>query len=548
MKEINMSCTRCGNKFTLSHTDLEFIERIKDPVPNICFECRAAQRLAFWPFGKFSKRVCDKTGEPLISIFSSRARFPVFSNAAWNAEDWDLPFLEYDSSKSFFDQLFELQSKVPKAAQFGAQNINSDYCDDVWESKDCCLCRSILACENLSYSYRNVRCRDSRDLFYCYDMEQSYDCTFCLKCFNVQYSIDVRDSFDSAFLYDCRNVRNCFFSWNLRNKEYYIYNKPYSKEEYEQEIKKFKTGSRTEFKKLQKDFLQRIANEAIHKQSHNTKIINASGDYLSECKNCNDCFFFDNSENCARITRGISNKDSMDACGLWKSELAYDVNQGDGYQIKHSSYFINCRESEYLDSCTNCSFCFGCVGLRNKSYCILNKQYSENEYAARLSQIKEDMQKRGEYGEFLPYKMAYVGYNLSIADLLFPKSQAEVESLGGFFEDMDLPSTEGIKESTDADDISEVNDFGDQCILICKKTGRPFSFTPSDIYFFKTHKIALPELYHDVRAMERIQQIFSLKENHTQCVFCKKDIVAYYNEKLGYKKIACEDCYQREIV
>ena len=46
---------------------------------------------------------------------------------------------------------------------------------------------------------------------------------------------------------------------------------------------------------------------------------------------------------------------------------------------------------------------FGCIGLRSgKSYCILNKQYSREEYIATVKKIIEDMKRRGEWGEFFP--------------------------------------------------------------------------------------------------------------------------------------------------
>ncbi len=32
------------------------------------------------------------------------------------------------------------------------------------------------------------------------------------------------------------------------------------------------------------------------------------------------------------------------------------------------------------------------------------------------------------------------------------------------------------------------------------------------------------------------------------CVFCSKPIVHYYPPEWGYQKIACEECYQREVI
>ncbi|MEI6774387.1 MAG: hypothetical protein WCL18_06470 [bacterium] len=41
----------------------------------------------------------------------------------------------------------------------------------------------------------------------------------------------------------------------------------------------------------------------------------------------------------------------------------------------------------------SCSFCLGCVGLKNKSFCILNKQYTKEERFELANKIFEQMDK-----------------------------------------------------------------------------------------------------------------------------------------------------------
>ncbi len=47
----------------------------------------------------------------------------------------------------------------------------------------------------------------------------------------------------------------------------------------------------------------------------------------------------------------------------------------------------------YCKLLTGCQNCFGCISLRNASYCILNKQYTKEEYEALVPQIIEHMSK-----------------------------------------------------------------------------------------------------------------------------------------------------------
>ncbi len=95
---------------------------------------------------------------------------------------------DYDSSRPFFSQLKELQEKVLRPHQAGENNTNCDWCDDVWDSQNCYLCRSLANSENVCYSYRIVSCRDSFDLSVSFFVENSYDCLFCFNSFNLNFS------------------------------------------------------------------------------------------------------------------------------------------------------------------------------------------------------------------------------------------------------------------------------------------------------------------------------------------------------------------------
>ena len=542
-------CGNCEKSFVIESSDFEFYKRLNTIPPRMCPRCRMEKRLGFWPFGKFHKRTCDLTGEKMISVFPPDAGFPVYLRKHWYSDEWNPPEMEYDSTKPFFEQILELHSKSPRPHQFGEKNENCEYGDDAWESKNCYLSRSFLRCENLWYSYRAIRCKDSSDLLYCFDADQSYDCIYCFKVFRVKHAFDTRDSMESAFLYDCRNVQNCFMCWNLRNKQYHIMNVPYSKEEYEKKLKEYNLGSREGFERARKDFEEKVKTEAIHKATFNTKVQNVSGDYLTECKNCQECYFFEESEDCKFMHRGLSNKNSQDGTGILRGELIYDINQlTDGYMLKHSNFCTNCRESEYLDFCENCEYCFGCIGIKNKKFCIFNKQYTEEEYKKLITRIKEDMKKKGEYGEFFPLSMAYIGYNLTLGGIIFSKTKEQIESLGGRWEELEKPQTKGLDIVGKIDDIQDVGEEIIKKAIICKETGRPFNITRDELTFLKQHSITLPELYPDVRTMHRVQKLLSVKERKVNCHFCKKEIITYRIEELRYEKISCIECYNKEVI
>ncbi|MCX6721778.1 MAG: hypothetical protein NTY04_01105, partial [Candidatus Staskawiczbacteria bacterium] len=458
---------------------------------------------------------------------------------------------DYDSSRPFIEQLVELQSKVPHPHQVGAKNVNCDWTDDWWESRECYLCRSGYRNEYLSYAYRVFTSKNSIDLTYCSDVERSYDCLYCFKSYNLKYSFNSRDCMDSSFLYDCRNCQNCFMCWNLRNQKYCILNQPYSKEEYEKKIKEYNLKSRTAVDELKKDFWQHIRQDAVHRQNYNIQTVQSAGNFLNNDKNCYQSYFIDDSENCRYCFRGAMSKDCIDqvSCGVTEKSGLGVLDQW-GYENICNLYTTNCRYGAYLDNCEECEYCFGCVGLRKKKYCILNNQYTEKEYKELNAKIKNDMKRNGEWGKSFPLPAAYAGYNVSLAQMMFPITKDQVLKFVAKWEKTVEPRYENIVRGDDLPDtIKEVSDEIIKQRILCPETKLSYNITREELSFYREHGIPLPQRHFDWRTLERFKP-FSLMviSQRGACNYCKKEIEHYYSPELGFKKIACLECYQREVV
>ncbi|MBI4652962.1 hypothetical protein HY750_01795 [Candidatus Kuenenbacteria bacterium] len=216
--------------------------------------------------------------------------------------------------------------------------------------------------------------------------------------------------------------------------------------------------------------------------------------------------------------------------------------------MKHSNYCVDCRESEYLDYCFGCENCFGCVGLKSKSYSILNKQYSKEDYRALVAKIKTAMENDGSYEEFFPYKMARGGYNLSLAGIFFPKTKEEIIKFKGNWEELGETIVPDASISPYIDDVSIAEEEMAEKIFICEETGRPFNLKREEIQFYKKYSIPLPHHYPDVRTKNRVKNLFYINPIKTNCPFCQKEIISYYPREWEYKTIACEKCYLKEVV
>jgi hypothetical protein len=542
------TCKKCNNEFEIIERDRKFYERINVPEPKGCPECRRQLRLAHWAYGIFQKRKCDLSGETIISPFSEKSRFPVYKRSHWHSDKWDPPEQEIDFTRPFFDQFYELQSKTPHFHQVGKNNTNCDYADDVWESKNAYLSRAIAGCEDVYYTYRTLYSKSCFDITYCYDMEQSYECTYCFNCYNLKLSSHCWDCSDSYFLYDCKGTRNSFMCWNLRNKQYCIQNEQYTKEQYEKKLNEFGLDSRKSLAKLRKDFLSHTQNDAIHRDNFNVNIQNCQGNYLTNSKNCTDAFLLEDAEDCSHVFRSPMAKNSMDLCGLFRGELCYEVTQTtDSYNVQFANYCFDCNDSQYVDQCANCSNLFGCVGLKRKQFCILNKQYSEEEYKQLRIKLIEHMKETGEYGEFFPYKFAYNGFNLSLGSFYYNETEESIREKGGFFEKEQKSDRNGIDAESLPDKSEEATDEIIGKAVNCAVTKKTYNFVKQELDFYRQHKLPLPKHCPEYRNTMRYLQLIPFNSREIKCHNCGIEITTYYPEKWGFKKIYCHDCYKKEI-
>ena len=548
---MNKTCAHCSAQFMVTERELGMYEKVAIATPDICVPCRWKQHMAFWPFGKFRQGKSDLSGEKLITMLPEHPRYPIYTSKEWFSDAWD-PMVygqEYDSNRSFFEQLKELQEKVPRPHQQGAQNVNSDWCDDAWESKNCYLSRSTARAENLLYGYRAVDTKDSIDISHVYTLDQCYSCAYCFSSYNLFFSQNCRDCLESSFLFDCRNCSHCFMSFNLRGKSYCIENVQYTKEEYEEKMKSVNLGSHKELEKYKERFKKILKENAVHKENFNVKTYGSIGTYMSGCNNCINVFCWEDSENCTNCLRGLKVKDSIDLTGCWIMEVCGNNSCcTNAYGLKYSIWCDSARFSEYCDQCMEIDYCFGCVSLRKKKYCILNRQYTKEEYEVLKEKIIADMKTRGEYGKFPPYSLGLCPYNLSTATIYFPEADKEyVLKLEGYWDESVDQKADGMPTSELPDSIQDIDSSISKQALICPTTGWRFNIAPDELTFLKNKNIALPRTHFDVRTKERMIPLSQVKSEEYACVFCSKNIIGYYPKEWDYKRVACEECYLKEI-
>jgi len=397
MEAETKNCQNCKKDLIIEPEDFNFYEKIKVPPPTWCPECRLIRRMNFRNERTVYFRVCDLCNKKTISIYNPDLPFKIYCYECFYSDKWDQleSGVELDFSKPFLRQFNELQIRAPKLAKQQSNSIiNSEYTNHVGDVKNCYLAFASVNNEDCYYVNYVSYSKWIFDGLRVFRSEQCYGCVDCQNCQNMKYSQQCVASFDSSFLFNCRNCSNCFMCSNLVSQSYCIRNKKYSKEEYLEKIKFFNFGSKKENTLLKKEF-EDLKKKTIHRAVEGVNNTNSSGNYLRNTKNCKVCFDVSDAENSKYIGYGNEVKDAMDVYAAYpKTELCYE-SAGTGAPSYNCKFSYLPWASSYIQYSislfSGCQNCFGCNQITQKSYCILNKQYTKEEYEELVPKIIKHM-------------------------------------------------------------------------------------------------------------------------------------------------------------
>ena len=554
------TCTHCGISFPITDKDLEFYDKVSPvfawkkysiPTPTFCPDCRQQRRLSFRNERKLYKRKCDATGKDIISIYSPDKVNKVYHQDFWWSDKWD-PMdygRDFDFGRGFFEQFGELMRGVahPNLITDFNSNVNSEYINYSGKSKNCYLVFENGDCEDDYYCYHIYSSNDCMDCLGLFNCTDCYSCVDCSNCHSVYQSINCENSSQSSFLYNCIDCTYCFGCTNITNKKYCIFNTQYTEEEYKKLIWKIQQEY------TQKDFFKNITTSP-RKALFNKTCENVSGNMLINSKNVKWSWYSTRMQDSAYVSFFIGSSEVYD-CHSWWANLNHQNAQKcyEAMSIGNGAYntiFSNlCWESvsdiSYSYSCGVSKYLFGCIWLRNKSYCILNKQYTKEEYEGLVPRIIEHMMKTGEWGEFFPASISPFGYNETVASEYFPLSKSEGLSQGFNWSDYEAPFPRVekiIKASMLPDDISKIPDDILNWAIECEVTGKPFRIIPQELEFYRKHHISIPHRHPDQRHLDRMSLRNPRKLFERQCDCCQKDIITTYSPERP-ETVYCEECY-----
>ncbi len=559
---LKKSCVQCGTNFEIADEDLKFYEEISPvfhekkypiPPPTYCPACRYQRRLMFRNENSLYKRKSDFSGREIVSIYAPDSPYIVYDQKEWWSDDWDPCEYgqDFDFSRTFTEQFIELNNKVPHASLFTNNVENSYYTNYALNLKNCYLVFGVANGEDNLYGHYVINCKDTVDSLSVFSCESCYEGIASKGCYQCQFFKNCRNCSDCFMIENCINCNNCLECFGLRGKEYCYRNKYIGKEKFEQIKNELYPLNSAKISESQKQ-LDDLKIGLPHLHAYIIASEDCTGDTIFNSKNCKHCFDIDECEDSKYLCYCPKGEHSQDTTfnapdGLqWSYEMCCAVGNHTcmaNYLSWYSSNAYYCFEFH------NSHHLFGCAGMKNKKYCIFNKQYSQEEYEQIVPRIIEHMTKTGEWGEYLSIDISPFAYNETKAHEEFPLAKDKVESNGWRWreEKEEMPQVEKIISAEQLpENIDEIPKDILNWAIRCQKTNKPFRIVKQELDFYRKMKLPIPHLHPDERHLKRVASRNPRKLWKRHCDKCSKDIQTTYAPERP-EKVYCEECYLKKV-
>ncbi|HEV7702578.1 MAG TPA: hypothetical protein VGO63_04025 [Candidatus Paceibacterota bacterium] len=581
----NKTCQNCKKDFAIEPEDFSFYEKMQVPPPTFCPDCRAQRRMAFRNERKLFKVKDHITGKDIFATYPPESGRKIITREEWFGNEFDA--MEYgadvDFSQPFLKQLFELVQKVPIYNFNVIRMVNSPYAFNATALKNCYLICNANYSEDCMYGNAVDNCKDCVDNSHIKNSERCYECFWLENCYQCYFTINSEESRNVWFSRDCVGCSDCFGCVNLRKSSYCIFNKQYTKEDYEAELKKMRLNTASGLKEA-REKARAFWNTQPVKYHQGIKNVNSTGSYVTNSRNVNDSYLVRESENMryCQYLQVPKNKDNYDSTNWGENiELGYEIIEcgENSYNNKFSwNCWPACRNIEYSTHLFSSSDCFGSVGLKKKQYCILNKQYTKEEYGELVEKIKKHMDDMPfvdskdlvyRYGEFFPIEFSPFGYNNTLATQHFPLTKAEAMDKNYGWIEVPRGEYKITKRGEELpDSIEAITDEILKEVMECENCKNPYRILENELIFYKKENLPIPRLCSECRHERRIQDRLTMKLYDRACMCAgivdetniykntvphiHKDLRCDEKFKTGYAPnrpeiVYCEKCYQQEV-
>lgn len=421
---------------------------------------------------------------------------------------------EYDFSRPFFEQYREIMRSSYLPPLNNANNDNCSFTTATFNSKNAYLTFVCFDSEDCLYSYCLTRARECVDCVAVTDCELCVECIDCSGCYACIASKDCSDGCRNLFgCEDMRGSKDCYGCIGMEHQQFCIFNKQATEEEYKAFLQKKHLHTFSGYQAALQECRAFHASTG-HKANRLINCTNSTGWYLRDCQNVEYGHDTKGAENCGFI---LNNSDKARNCWFGfntGSQNCYLGTNVGGNEVIYSYSSIGGAFNIYCFMLQNgCENCFGSVGLKKNSYCILNKQYTKEEYEALVPRIIEHMKSTGEWGKVIPPRMA-LAPALETNIELYCQTQSglgETELARRGYRVGRTPENEAPADALDIENIPEsIQETSPEMLLgkvfRCPVTGKPLTFQAKEIAVRLKLGVPLPRIHWRKRLVDRNQE------------------------------------------
>jgi len=304
--------------------------------------------------------------------------------------------------------------------------------------------------------------------------------------------------------------------------------------EYEAKLKAAALHTHTGVNTIQKSF-QEFKLKFPRPATNKLNTENCLGDHITNSQNCFNSFQAHNAQDLQDCILAIDVNDSA-SCNMigHKAELFYEMSSSmAGSNCAFSIYSINSSNNLYSIMAQNSKDIFGCSQVQQAQYCILNKQYTKEEYEALLPRIIEHMKSTGEWGQFFPNYICHFPYNDTLAQEYFPLTKEQAIQEGYTWKDKNLSEYQPTT-FTPQDDINQVDSSITKEILSCEITGKNYRITPAEFKFYQQMQIPIPFRDSETRHKDRFNMRNKPRLRKAVCAKTGQEIHTTYPKNTPY--------------
>ena len=438
------------------------------------------------------------------------------------------PYKEYDETRNnlqelvpdkdwFFDNMSSLLHSIglPNIFHF-SENENASYANCVLWSRNIYLSFTIIHdVENTLYWFSiktwTKNCMNSfmvRD-----NSENVFNAKCIISSYNIYYSSYIKNSDNIWFSNNLIWCHECIDCNDLENASYYIKNKQYDVDEYHKRKKEILSH---------KDMFEQYAtNKYVSWNNYNsTNTQNSSyvvesediinGQYLSEISHARNAILVGWNGSGEHVYDCLLNTPELSHIYWW---LSLWTGTDHIYCSMHITVWSHIYYSIY---CQSCSFCLGCIWLKNRSFCIFNKQYSKEDRHTKVDEIFSQMERDWTLGDFFPGEMNPFYFNDTAAHLIDPSFTKEEATRKWYLRrdeeiSVDIPEWMDVVAVDDLSNYEWFDENGKRNIdpIILKKVIRDekwniYRIVQMEYDFLVKHELPLPRKHR----LDRIKENF----------------------------------------